>query len=311
MYSIISIAIILSFYTTLDLFLTKKKRGAFVRQGTIIFVNFLPAVLNALILIEHDISKLWMKYFYPTYALGIIVVFILIILFIYMPLVSQFKRNKDAKSYTFLCLLFSGYKEFKNEIDIEKDKLRQLELSKEQSIKNICDDLHEFVPSFIDNVYNILEETDLDGFIVSVLTEFVAKFFSESSARFTLRILDEKKKNMISMITTRDGTPPGPIKIKAKNMISESMKEARPLIYSRNQKNHFRTNRNSVMNGVFDDYVSSCIIKTADGKPCVSICLDVKGERAVTKMHALVDSLFFSTICTAIERKYILASRRL
>ncbi len=202
--------------------------------------------------------------------------------------------------YTFFDFLFRGYKDFKKDFDELLSKHDKYGLEKE-----VHYELKESIPKYISDIFSASEDEDFEGFIGFILLGFVHQFLSETDARFTLRQINEEQTKMETIFTTREDSIPGSIPINKKNLIKRSMNLGVPLLYSRNKDHHYNTRNKSLKRGIYDEYVSYCLLKTGDNKPYFSICLDVKGEIAVNRVRTLVDSNYFTLICNLIaERIY-------
>ena len=190
----------------------------------------------------------------------------------------------------------NGYSEFKDNIN------KRLDLINKTYVK-VHDDLTVRLPKFVLSIYSYMytKDDDFSKYATYVMQSFINEFFSNSNARFTLRIYDENKKEMITAITTRDVEPTN-IPLLKKNMISYSLEKNKPLIYSENKDYHYDTNL-SIQKKVFDDYVTYCI-EANNNTPIISVNLDVKGEEAVNRMKAFVKTNIFTIVCDAITLNY-------
>lgn len=307
MISIISFAILLGLFNSLDLCLTPKRKGAFTRQFISIITISIPAVYQAVLSTtsfdNNEFAKLWFNYFYLTYLLTILLTFSIILLFVYSPLNSKLKSSDRYHIFTFFDFLFNGYYSFKKEFDAQFILQNQAKIGVNPN--EIHNELRDSIPRFIREIYSTVDNDDFEGYVGYVLFGFVQQFLSETDARFTLRQLNTVTNKMEAVFTTRSESLPGPIPLNKKNLINKSMKEGIPLLYSRNESEHFHTKNKSLKKGIYDDYVSYCILKTHDNKPFYSICLDVKGDRAVNRIHTLVDSNIFTLICNAIAERIL------
>ena len=259
------------------------------------------SVLKTTSLDNNSFANLWFDYFYVTYFISILLSFFITIFFIYRPLNKKLKSTDKYYIFTFFDFLFNGYNEFKKKFD--KIYTEQNQAKIEVDTNEIHKNLQDSIPKFITEIFYTMDTEDFEGYIGYVLFGFVQQFLSETDARFTLRQLNPESNQMEAVFTTRSDTTPGPIPLHKKNLISKSMSAGTPLIYSRNESNHYSTKNKSLQKGLYDDYVSYCILKTDDDKPFFSICLDVKGDKAVNRIHTLVDSNIFTLICEPIAEK--------
>lgn len=168
------------------------------------------------------------------------------------------------------------------------------------------EDMRDSVIDFVSEIYWAydLEDHDLIEFLTLVLTKFINNFIGINDARFTIRQYNDETDCMDTLITTRQDAIPGPIPLNKPNLITESAIQNKPLIYSENKHLHFNTSNNSIKKGVYQDYVSYCLLETNENKPIYSICLDVKNPTAINRMKALVHSLVFEIICVPIIEKF-------
>ena len=194
-----------------------------------------------------------------------------------------------------------------------KEKRKVLEKQQEKYNKTylkVHDELKKSLPKFILDIYSSMHSKDNDfrTYSTYVMTKFINDFFSNSNARFTLRILDQNKNTMTSKITTRE-IAPSDIPLNKDNMISKSLKFKKPLIYSENKKYHYDTNI-SIEQKIFDDYVTYCIVAKDNNIPIISVNLDVKGEESVNRMKAFVKTNIFTIVCDAITLYYKIESSK-
>ncbi|WP_394701069.1 hypothetical protein [uncultured Acetobacteroides sp.] len=217
----------------------------------------------------------------------------------------KIERNKSDRLFTFFDFLYKGYYSFQSDLEATFKEANVNTDKNEESLIKIHQNLREDIIEFINEIYETIDDADIDGYIGYVLFGFVQKFLSECDARFTLRRLDSSQNKMVAIFSTREDIHPGDIDLRKKNLISLSLNLNKPVIYSENMKNHYKTSNNSIHKGKYEDYVSFCLLKTVDNKPFYSICLDVKGENAKKRMKAFVDSLVFDVICSAIALKFI------
>jgi len=308
MISVIALAILLGLFNSLDLCLTTKRKGAYTRQFISIITVSIPALYQAVLTtanLENNVfAKLWFDYFYSTYLLTILITFTVAYLLVFRPLNNKLKSTDRYHVFTFLDFLFKGYYEFKKEYDSLFKEQNQAKIGVHHN--EIHSDLRDSIPRFINEIYSTVDYNDFEGYLGYVLFGFVQQFLSETDARFTLRQLNPDTNKMEAVFTTRTDSMPGPIPLNKKNLINKSMREGVPIIFSRNESDHYQTKNKSLKKGFYDDYVSYCILQTDDNKPFYSICLDVKGDTAVNRIHALVDSNIFTLICNPIAERILI-----
>lgn len=170
------------------------------------------------------------------------------------------------------------------------------------------EDMRESVMNFISDLYwnYDLEESGLKEYVILVLTKFIHQFIGINDARFTLRQYNPSTNSMESLISTRQDAIPGAIPMNCENLISESAKKDKPLIYSENKEFHFTSKNKSIDKGIYHDYVSYCLLETENNEPMFSICLDVKNQTPINRMKAMVHSLIFEIICIPIIEKILI-----
>ena len=220
---------------------------------------------------------------------------------IYKKSIKKIEEFDDKdEDLEFFSLLMNGYSDFKNKIKEKRVILEKQQVKYNKTYLKVHDELKKSLPKFILDIYSSMHSKDDDfrTYSTYVMTKFINDFFSNSNARFTLRIIDQEKNEMKCKITTRDNHPNN-IPLDKINMISQSLKANKPLIYSENKKYHFDTN-NSIETKIFDDYVTYCIIAQDKNSPIISVNLDVKGEESVNKMKAFVKTNIFTIVCDAL-----------
>ncbi|MCG7560798.1 MULTISPECIES: hypothetical protein [Pseudoalteromonas] len=240
-----------------------------------------------------DLSVLYLS-FIVTLALGLAVVYL-----------SSYKsaiKRYPVTSRDFLDFLLLSNTEF-------KDLLR----SEPHHLSDIISVINKKTPGFVDDLYSLLSSgedvvDDLDGeeMLIYVLFLFNDTFLETEFSRFTIRELDEDNLVMKTIKTTREDSPPGDIDITKINIITKSMQEKKPILYSKHKANHFKTKQNSLEMGLYDDYASYCLMtKSVEGEdlPWYSVCIDVKGHDLVAKLNALVDHPVFEIMCARLSEK--------
>lgn len=299
-------AFILGFFIAVsyvfDVFYSEKNAFFFLRSLAYVLSVTLPLVFN----------KHIPNYAYYGFATGVISSTLFAYFFVYRKSIKKIEEYDDKdEDLEFFNLLMNGYGEFKRNV---KEKLKLIEKQQKKYNKvylKVHEDLKSKLPDFITEIYAKVCDPNIDfkTYATFVLQAFINEFFSNSYARFTLRMIDKDKKIMKALVTTRK-TEPSPIPLNQPNMISRSLKLKKPAIYSENKKHHYDTKK-SIKNNEFDDYVTYCLFKVDNGKlPALSVNLDVKGEEAVNRMKAFVKTNMFSIVCNAITLKHVLLEER-
>ena len=289
------IGLLLSFVFLLDIFISKKTKGAFLRAFIYLFSVALPTIYS---------GKFVSMVVYG-FSIGVVIGFFIVYFGVYKKAIRKIEELDDKdEDLEFFNLLMNGYSDFKNKI---KEKRKVLEKQQEKYNKTylkVHDELKKSLPKFILDIYSSMHSKDDDfrTYSTYVMTKFINDFFSNSNARFTLRIIDQEKNEMKCKITTRE-TEPNNIPLNQANMISQSLKVNKPLIYSENKKYHFDTNT-SIETKIFDDYVTYCIIAQDKDRPIISVNLDVKGDESINKMKAFVKTNIFTIVCDALVLYY-------
>ena len=308
--TIIILGAIFGLFFSFDLFISPKRNGTFIRQFVCIITTSIPAIYNAVFmevsLEDNSFPYLWIKLFYPSFACVLLLSILISYIFIYNKLINQIEINKSNKLFTYLDFIYKGYHLFKKDLeDTFKEEHENRKIAKDTEISQTLNKLRIELVKYISDIYQTIDDADIDGYMGFVLYGFVRKFMGECDARFTIRQLDLETNKMYTVFTTKGELKPGDINIKKNNLITKSIKLGKPILYSENKKSHFKTINNSIAKGIYDDYVSYCLLKTEDGRPYYSICLDVKGEYAKQKLKVFVDSLVIEIICNAITLKLI------
>ncbi len=289
------IGIFISLGFSLDLFITEKKKGFFLRAFIYALGVALPKLYNG-----GNISEVIYGF-----TIGFIVSLLLIYYFVYKKILKKIELNDDNDpDLEFFNLLMNGYYNFKENISVKIKEIEKNKASYNKTFLRVHKDLSERLPSFIINIYSYIHTNDDDftKYATYVMQSFINEFFANSNASFTLRVYNEDINSMKAEITTRK-VPPNNIPLSEPNMISESLKLKKPLIYSENLEVHFDT-KQSMHKNKFDDYVTYCIIETENSMPAVSLNLDVKGEESVNRMQAFVKTNIFTIVCDAISLNY-------
>ena len=290
----ILIGLFLSFVFLLDLFISKKTKGAFIRALLYTFSVALPSIY----------SGKFMSQIVYGFSIGLFIGFILIYYGVYKKAIKKIENHdEDDENLEFFNLLMNGYSDFKNNINKKLSIIKKEQEKYNKTYIKVHDDLTVRLPKFVLAIYSHMytKDDDFSKYTTFVMQSFINEFFSNSNARFTLRIYDENKNEMITALTTRDSKPSN-IPLSKKNMISHSLEKNKPLIYSENKDYHFSTNM-SIEKKVFDDYVTYCI-EANSITPIISLNLDVKGDEAVNRMKAFVKTNIFTIVCDAITLNY-------
>ena len=288
------IGIFLSLVFLLDLFISKKTKGAFIR-ALIYAISFaLPLIYRG-----EFMSEVVYGFF-----IGLVIGSFLVFFGVYKKAIKKIESfDGDDENLEFFNLLMNGYSEFKDNINKRLDLIKKEKDKYNKTYVKVHDELTVRLPKFVLSIYSHMytKDDDFSKYATYVMQSFINEFFSNSNARFTLRIYDKNKNEMITAITTRNIEPTN-IPLSKKNMITYSLEKNKPLIYSENKDYHYDTNL-SIQKNVFDDYVTYCIEADND-IPIISVNLDVKGEEAVNRMKAFVKTNIFTIVCDAITLNY-------
>lgn len=299
---------LIGFFFSLDVCYKPKKKGSFVKLLALVVSTSVPAIISAFF--NEEIAKITsekISFFY----FGFILTFIVVVAFIYfrlfLPLINKLEKKGESKNFTILDLFKDGYSSFKDEFDVEWNKVID-ENKKERSLYK--DTLEEIRPSYLTFINDInskdyFNDLEIEVFLTTVITQFIYNFFGDYNARLTLREYDQSTNSMITKITTRKGTIPKPIPLDKPNLVSKSAELSKPLIYSENLDFHFNTSNSSIEQGVYSDYVTYCLLEDENDNPVYSISLDVKGKTAALRMKTLVHSLGYDILCWTIIKKFI------
>lgn len=290
----ILIGLFLSFVFLLDLFISKKTKGAFIRALVYALSVALPSIYSG----EFPSQVIY------GFGIGLVIGFILIYFGVYKKSIKKVEDFDDKdENLEFFNLLMNGYGEFKRNIDYKLKEISKKEEKYNKTYLKVHDELKDSLPKFIIKIYSRMhnKNDNFTAYATFVMQTFINDFFSNSNARFTLRVLDSESNEMVAEKTTRDKLPTS-IPLSSPNMIKQSLKVNKPLIYSEHKKYHYDTSI-SIQQKVFDDYVTYCI--EANGStPVISVNLDVKGEESVNKMKAFVKTNIFTIVCDSITLNY-------
>lgn len=306
--SIISIGILLGLFFSFDLCLMEKNKGAFVRYLLYMFTVTSPAVYNSIVSTKPlDISSFayyWLKFFYPSFFVAIIIFSFFSYFFLFKKLQKRVNCLNLHIIITVLDFLYDGYKKFKENLEKIMAEEKEERKTIEEGVLNLSHNLEDDIVNFVATIYETVEHNDIAGYVGYVLLDFINRFLGQTDARFTLRQLNLDKNVMEAKLTSRHDKVPGDIKLNEDNLIVESLQQGRPVLFSEKKGKHQRT-KNDSLNNIYDEYVSNCLVVTEDGRPYISISLDVKGENSVNRLRAFVNSAIFSIICEALSRNIL------
>jgi len=298
------IGIIYGFGLSLDMFFSKKTKSYsfYIRNViTIAIMLFLRVITYfSLKLDQVQLTDALISTFLAL-AISIGIGFLVSYLF-YRRLKKRYRESIFSNEViTFFDLLINGYSELKQSIKEGKRNEDTKLLDDKKSLFIVMENIGEPMSKFLIKIYKVaFQPVDPLAYVVSVLQNFVNKFLAESEARFILRKIDREKNEMVTYRTTSDSMP-SPIPLNKTNMIIESMKHNKPLIYSRNTDFHYNTGK-SLEKRKYTDYVTYCLVQK-NNTPIFSIALDVKSEEAQKKMFAVVDCHILEIICEPIKMK--------
>lgn len=299
--SALILGLVIALAYVLDISYSKKNNWFFGRSLAYVLSATLPLIFN---------ENIPNKAFYG-FGIGLILGFAWIYFSIFKQSIKKLKNyDNEDEDLEFFVFLMNGYHEFKKKINLRLKEIKKEEQKYNKTYLKVHEELKDSLPKFILDIYSNMyaKDDDFRTYSTYVMTKFINDFFSNTNARFTLRILDQNKHEMKCKITTRDKIPSN-IPLKQKNMISQSLKQSKPLIYSENKEFHFDTN-NSIETKIFDDYVTYCIIVKDNNIPIISVNLDVKNEESVDRMKAFVKTNIFTIVCDAIALYYKVESSK-
>lgn len=277
--------IILALFFLLDIYHSEKNKKGFIYRLIIIILTTIPLFIDSISGVD--------KYsLYSSFFASLVIGTSLI--YIYFFNISR-KYNLQIMD-----CIFEGHVKINKKINKYKSNLKEEKVKYDESILKVHNVVKKNLPLFVNSMYrDSIEYDKFTDYVVYVFEDFIDTFFAKVHASFTLREIDDTKKNMIAIATTRESMPSN-IPLNSNNLISFSAKDKEAKIYSRCKEKHFCTNK-SIKNGIYDDYVTYCLFTTKDGTPAMSINFDVAGEEAVNKMRALVDTSIFDIIYFAMN----------
>jgi len=298
------IGIIYGFGLSLDMIFSKKTKpySFYIRNVITIAIMLILRVITyfSLEINQEQLTEV-LIFTFLALVISIGVGFLVTYLF-YRRLKKHYRESIFSNEViTFFDLLINGYSELKQSIKEGKKNDDSKLLEDKNSLFKVMENIGEPLTKFLINIYKVaFQNVDSLGYIATVLQNFVKNFLADTEARFTLRKVNRKKGVMVAHYTTSDNVP-SPIPLNRTNMIIESMKRNKPLIYSRNTEYHYSTSK-SLAQGKYIDYVTYCLVQKND-TPLFSIALDVKSEETQKKMFAIVDTHILEIICEPIKMK--------
>ncbi len=284
--SALILGFIIAIAYVLDITYSKKGSWFFGRSLIYVLSVSLPLIFN---------KNIPNQGFYG-FGIGLVIGGLYIYFSIYQKSIKKIEELDDKdEDLEFFNLLMNGYSEFKSKIKEKRKALEKQQQKYNKTYLKVHEELKKSLPNFIVKIYSRLHEKndDFTAYATYVMETFINDFFSNSNARFTLRIIDIEKNVMIAEKTTRKEKP-SDIPIDKTNMINCSLKSKKPLIYSENKKCHYETEK-SLKEKIFDDYVAYCI-EANGNQPIISLNLEVKGDEAVNRMKSFVKTNIFDAI---------------
>ena len=107
---------------------------------------------------------------------------------------------------------------FKKDLeDTFKEEHENRKIAKDTEISQTLNKLRIELVKYISDIYQTIDDADIDGYMGFVLYGFVRKFMGECDARFTIRQLDLETNKMYTVFTTKGELKPGDINIKKNN----------------------------------------------------------------------------------------------
>ena len=173
-------------YFCLIFLLAKKTKGAFIRAFIYLFSVALPTIYS---------GKFVGMVVYG-FSIGVVLGFFIVYFSVYKKAIRKIAEFDDKdEDLEFFNLLMNGYSEFKNKI---KEKMKILEKKQQKYNKTylkIHEELKKSLPSFIVKIYAKMHKKndDFTVYATYVMVTFISDFFSNSNARFTLRVIDKSK----------------------------------------------------------------------------------------------------------------------
>lgn len=290
---IVSISCVIAVGYCIDIFFSEKKAWFFTRS----IAWLVPAIFA-----KNIIGETNRDLFYISLSLSFLVFAIVTKIWCRLFLKKETDKLFTGDTFTYFDLLQKGYPKFKAEIKSSIDKKSTSEKKGEKNFINLNKELKHSLPKFIAKIYSVLEgESDARAYCFAVMQDFVNNFLSSTDARFTIREYDGNN-TMRAIWSTDQDKIPGEIPLDRKNMITRAIELDSPAVYSKNKSFHVRGNGN-LENGLYIDYVTVCLLKSEQGKPLFSVCLDVKDEKSRNRLLALVDSNILQIISLAMSLK--------
>jgi hypothetical protein len=288
----VAISIVVSWFFFLDLLFSAKSKRFFVRA---------LAYLLGSSGLGYIFKEIW-PIFCITLFLTLSICFFSTMVYHHLYMQKKKHIHSLSNSFDFLRLIWEGYPNFQKKLtdDIKAEEQKKAKLRKDYI--NLNNEMKEKLPEFIAKVYHNMYTSEFDAIVYcyTVMQLFIDEFLSRNDARFSIREFDQGTNSMKCVACTDAKSPPAPIPLSKKNLISLSVEKRGPVLYSRNMDWHCKGN-GSIEEGKYNNYVSHCLLKSENNKPYISICLDVKGEKASDRLTTLFDSNILAIIFKALE----------
>ena len=118
MLAIFSIAVLVSFFFTLDLLQTPKKGGFYLRNLIQVIAVSIPSIYKSMNNSQADFLVMWDRYFYCIFTASFFIFIGIAYFFHYKKTVNALSKYDDIeKEFSFLGFLQSGNKSFQDEIN--------------------------------------------------------------------------------------------------------------------------------------------------------------------------------------------------
>ena len=296
----LSLGILFGTLGAIDLVLFKiKNTTSLLKYGLFLTIPVFTSLVYPIIAewVSGDAQQVNLQYLYVSFLFTATLVLGIIYFSIYLPMM----RRHPLSTFDYLDYIKLGHSEY-------KEALRNEPVRHE----NILININKNTPKYVDGIYLLLSDVDdefdlkFEEILVFSLFTFIEMFLDNNHSRFTIRVLNEKTLTMETIKTTRDDSPPGDIVLSERNSISRSMNEGKPILYSRNKDEHQSTVQNSLHKGIYDEYVSYCLMtKEINGEhyPLFNVCIDVKGKELSEKLSVLIDQPVFKIMCERLSEK--------
>jgi len=301
--------------------LRKGKVSSKIAGATNILVGIIP-LISSKIGYELPMSLSWVFFI----AFGATSITVLITVTAYCQKKILAKSQYLNITFTWIDVLFHGYAEVKNRIDLQiEENQKSIDNKANAILSHAPDAIAEFLPKFIFDLFvsipKEITETEIPETEFSIADRFITGatwmlqcihgIIPQTYSRFSLRAYDKDLDQMICISCTQpeENKYPSPIIMPKTNMIMRSIEIGKTAIYSENKNYHQDTNEHTIIRSDkrYDDYITQAIgvheINEKERRSLFSVNMDVWAEY-IPLLRLLAKLGIFKTFGKAIENLY-------